>query len=256
MYHRTESDDPRKTIAHINQVLQTTVSWGRRWQEDFAPEKTQVMQDSRRHRTLDTPIPIILLDGRPLPLLASISILGVEVNSTLSFIGHVKTIARRAAGKLSCIKRVSHLVDSQGITALYAAQVSSLMEYTALTWSPCLPSYLGLLDKVQNTVQRLIRLKAPPDQLSPSMQPLQQRRDVTGLCVLFKTQKQCAPQLAALRQPWAQPYGHTTRAAITRNFQLIISFARTETFSGPSFHAIHEFGTSSFSRHSFTAPAL
>uniref|UniRef100_A0A0P4VPS6 Reverse transcriptase domain-containing protein n=1 Tax=Scylla olivacea TaxID=85551 RepID=A0A0P4VPS6_SCYOL len=225
-----DNDEPRKTIAHINQVLQTTVSWDRRWQVDLASEKTQVLLVSRRHRTLDTPIPAILLDGRPLSLLTSISILGVEVNGTLSFTGHVKTIARRAAGKLTCIRRVSHLLDSQGITALYAAQVRSLMEYATLTWSCCPPSYLGLLNKVQNRVQCLIRLKAPPDQPPPSMQPLQQRRDVAGLYVLYKTQKQCAPHLDALRLPWAQPHGHTTRAAITRNFQLIIPFAKTETF--------------------------
>ncbi|ROT68876.1 hypothetical protein C7M84_012938 [Penaeus vannamei] len=61
-----------------------------------------------------------------------------------------------------------------GICTLYAAQVRSLMEYAPLTWSSCPPSYLGLLDKIQQRAQRLICLKAPPDQSSPLMQPLQQ----------------------------------------------------------------------------------
>ncbi|XP_070000716.1 uncharacterized protein [Penaeus vannamei] len=224
-----DSSDHRATVAHVNQVLQTIVVWGRRWQVDLAPEKTQVMLISRRHSPLDTPIPTILFDGRALPLQASISILGVEMNSALTFTGHVKTIARTAAWKLNCVRRISHL-DSQGISALYAAQVRSLMEYAPLTWSSCPPSYLGLLDKIQHRAQHLICLKAPPYQSSPLMQPLQQRRDVAGLCVIYKTHKQSAPHLTALHQPWAQLHSHTTRAAATGDDQLVIPFARTETF--------------------------
>ncbi|KAG0728236.1 hypothetical protein GWK47_032923 [Chionoecetes opilio] len=81
----------------------------------------------------------------------------------------------------------------RGITILYAAQVRSLMEYAPLTWSSCPPSYLSLLDKVQARAQRLIRLKALQDQLLPPLQPLQQRRDVAGLCVVYKTHKQHVP---------------------------------------------------------------
>ncbi|ROT71085.1 hypothetical protein C7M84_010604 [Penaeus vannamei] len=92
------------------------------------------------------------------------------------------------------------------------------------------PSYLGLLDKIQQRAQRLICLKAPLDQSSPLMQPLQQRRDVAGLCVIYKTHKQSAPHLTALRQPWSQPHGHATRAAATGDDQLVVPFARTETF--------------------------
>ncbi|KAG0730443.1 hypothetical protein GWK47_028255 [Chionoecetes opilio] len=88
---------------------------------------------SRRQRPPDTPIPTILLGGRPVPLQTSFSILGVEVNSVLTFTDHIRTIARKAVRKLSCVRRVSHLLDSQGITTLYAAQVRSLMEYAPLT---------------------------------------------------------------------------------------------------------------------------
>ncbi|KAG0713602.1 hypothetical protein GWK47_015845 [Chionoecetes opilio] len=103
------------------------------------------------------------------------------------------------------------------------------MEYAPLTWSNCSPSYLNLLDKVQARAQRLIRLKALPDQLLPPLQPLQQRRDVAGLCVVYKTHKQHVPYLAALRQPWARPHGHTARPAATRDHQLIVPSARMET---------------------------
>ncbi|KAG0719688.1 hypothetical protein GWK47_049993 [Chionoecetes opilio] len=153
----------------------------------------------------------------------------VEVNSILTFTDHIRTIARKAAWKLSCVWRVSHLFDSHGITTLYAAQVRSLIEYAPRTWSSCPSLYLSLLVKVQALARGLIRLKALPDQLLPPLQPLHQRRDVAGLCVVYKTHKQHVPQLAVLRQSWARPHGHTTRTAATRDHQLIVPSARTET---------------------------
>ncbi|XP_045105136.1 uncharacterized protein LOC123500494 [Portunus trituberculatus] len=175
-----DSGDHCATVAHINQVLQTIVSWGHRWQVELAPDKTQVMLVSD-----DTPLthpPSYLMEGR-----------------------------------YPCRLPSPYLLKS----APYGV--------CPLTWLSC-PSYLSLLDKIQHRAQRLIRLKAPPDQPSPTMQPLQQRRDVAGLCVIYKTHKQGAPHLTALRQPWAQPHGHTTRAATSRVHQLVVPFARTETF--------------------------
>ena len=183
---------------------------------------------SRQQRPHDAPSPAIVLNGKRLPLLPSVSILGVEVNNTLTFTHHVRAVANKAAWKLSCVRRVSHLLDAKGVSTLYASQVRSLMEYAPLTWSSCPPSYLGLLDKVQKRAERLISMKTPQDVPPPALQPLQQRRDVAGLCVIYKTHKQCVPHLAALRQPWAQPHRHSTRAATTRDHQLKIPFARTE----------------------------
>ncbi|XP_045124037.1 uncharacterized protein LOC123511993 [Portunus trituberculatus] len=103
------------------------------------------------------------------------------------------------------------------------------MEYAPLTWSSCLPSYLGLLDKVQDRARRLISTKVLPDEQAPLLQPLQHRRDVAGLCATYKIHKEGAPHLSALRQPWAAPHPHSTREACTEN-HLTVPFARTETF--------------------------
>ena len=78
--------------------------------------------------------------------------------------------------------------------------------------------------------QRMICVKAPPHQPPPPMQPLQQRRDVAGLCVMYKIHKQRATHLSTLRQPWAQPHRHTTRASVTRDHQILVPYARTETY--------------------------
>ena len=104
------------------------------------------------------------------------------------------------------------------------------MEYAPLTWSSCPPSYLGLLDKVQNRAQRLIHGKMTPGLQPLPLQSLQHRRDVAGLCAIYKIHRESAPHLAKLRQPWATPIPHATRDAHTREHQLTVPFSRTETF--------------------------
>ncbi|KAG0715534.1 60S ribosomal protein L23 [Chionoecetes opilio] len=125
---------------------------------------------------------------------------------------HVRKVTKDAAWKLSCIRRVAHLLDAQGVGTLYKSQVRSLMEYSTLAWSSCPPSYLGLLDRVQARAQRLARLKAP-EAAAQIIQPLQQRRDVAGMCVMYKAHRMQLLQLVELHlNPWARP-SHSTRAA-------------------------------------------
>jgi len=127
-----ENDNHHAAVAHMNQVLQTIVSWGRRWQVDLAPDRTQLKLISRRQRTL---IPTVLLERRALPLQASITILGVEVSDTLTFNNHLRNVAKKAARRLSCVRCISHLLDARGISTLYVVQVRSVMGYAILTWS-------------------------------------------------------------------------------------------------------------------------
>ncbi|KAK4326961.1 hypothetical protein Pmani_002564 [Petrolisthes manimaculis] len=225
-----DSTDHHATVVLINQALETITSWGRRWQVDLAQDKTQVMLVTRRSSPPAIPIPPNHLDGLVLPLQTTVTILGVEIDSTISFTSHVKKTASKAAGRLSCVKRVSHLLDARGVSKFYAVQVRSIMEYASLNWSSCPPSYFGLLDNVQNRAQRLINDKALPDEQVPSLQPLQHRRDVAGLCATDKIHREGAPHLSALRQPWASPHPHSTRDASTRVHQLSVPFTRTETF--------------------------
>ncbi|XP_037787426.1 uncharacterized protein LOC119582984 [Penaeus monodon] len=102
-------DDHQRTIVRINQTLQSLVAWSRRWQVALAPEKTQA----------SLPAPNILLDGNRLSLQESIKILGVEVDSGLTYTRHVQPVAKAAAWKLGCIRRIIHLLDGPGVSALY-----------------------------------------------------------------------------------------------------------------------------------------
>ena len=217
----------QNTVDRINAVLQVIASWSCRWQITLAPEKTQVLHISRRRE--DAHPPAFFLEGKRLPLQQSISILGVEVDAGLTFTTHVRRVARDAAWRLSCVRRVGKLLDGPGIASLYRAQVRPVMEYAPLTWSSCPPSYLAGLDRIQARAQRMVQMRNQDQQ--PNFQPLQQRRDVAGLCVMYKALRQQTPHLAPLRLPPPSIPTHDTRTAglIDHHLTVTVPFARTES---------------------------
>ena len=218
-----------ETIEKINNALQLIMAWGSRWQVSLAPKKTQMMVISRRQDAQNVNLPSIKLDGKILPQKSSITILGVEIDSILSFTNHVKELATRCAKKLSCIRRISHLLDASGCLTLYNSQVRSIMEYSPLLWSSCPPSYLRLLDKVQDRARRLIEHKRGENASPVVFQPLQHRRNVAGLCVFYKVQVLQIRHLVSLRLPAARSV-YNTRGASAVGYEVEVPFARTEQY--------------------------
>ena len=228
-------EDREATISRINETLKLIVSWGKRWQVTLAPEKTQVMLITRRHESPDNRLPSIKLEEKALPLQSSINVLGVQFDNHLTFTNHVKDIANKCGRKLACIRRAAHLLDSNGCSVLYNSQIRSLMEYSPLVWSSCPPSHLRLLDRVQERARRLVENRRLITDAPIFFQPLQHRRDVSGLCVFYKVHKQQCPHLATLRLSAALNTNYNTRRGNTSEHGLHVPFARTEQYMR-SFH--------------------
>ncbi|KAG0712243.1 hypothetical protein GWK47_018917 [Chionoecetes opilio] len=103
------------------------------------------------------------------------------------------------------------------------------VQYSPLAWSSCPPSYLGLLDRVQARAKRLTWLKAS-EAAAQILQLLQQRRDVAGMCVMYKAHRMQLLQLAELRLNPRAPPSQASRAAHNIDHQVTVPFARTEHY--------------------------
>ncbi|KAG0710867.1 hypothetical protein GWK47_021905 [Chionoecetes opilio] len=114
--------DWQDTVCRINLALDNIVTWSSRWQVSLAPDKTQALLISRRQDITNLPVPDIRLEGRSHPLQRSISILGVEFDAGLTFTSHARRVAKNSAWRLSCVRRISHLLDAKGVEVLYKAQ--------------------------------------------------------------------------------------------------------------------------------------
>ena len=54
-----------------------------------------------------------------IPLQDSVSILGVEVDSRLLFDRHLEEVTRKASQKVTLLRRLSHLLNADGLLILY-----------------------------------------------------------------------------------------------------------------------------------------
>ena len=221
------------TISHINETLKSIASWGRKWQVTFAPEKTQLMVISRSSRPPN--LPVVKLENKTLDYQSTMNILGILFDSRLTFTKHVKDLAGRAARKFACLRRIARFLDGEGCTAIYNSQIRSLMEYSPLVWSSCPPSYLRLLDKIQERAQTLVNSKLQNNQPGKQFQSLSHRRNVAGLCVFYKIHVALVPHLATLKLPRSR-FAYNTRENISaQGYEVEIPFARTELYMR-SFH--------------------
>ncbi|KAK8372207.1 hypothetical protein O3P69_009118, partial [Scylla paramamosain] len=120
----------------------------------------------------------------------------------------------------------------------------------ALTWSPAF--YLDRLDRIQARVQRMVHLRNQDQQ--QRFKPLQQRRNVVGLCVMYKVLRQQTPHLAPLRLPPPPIATHDTRHSHHRPKCPTphSSCARLRVTSAPSSHGKAACGTGWCSPHAYT----
>ena len=133
--------------------------------------------------------------------------LGVTYDKSLSYQTHIRQVTKKAAGKVSCLRRITWLVGSDALELLYNAQIRSTMEFAPLTWGGAAQTHLELLNKVQRRVERMVHGEEPESNFTS----LQHRRDVAGLTTMYKIHEMDAEHLRPLRQP-LRPVPRITRA--------------------------------------------
>ena len=232
--HSYDRQEAVNVIDAANRHLGDIMAWGKRWQVKFAAEKTQALVISRSQEDAR------LMEGKlkfgedTLAIKDSVNILGVEIDSKLSFHRHLESVARKASLRVTLLRRMRHLLDAKGLMTLYKAQVRPIMEYSPLAWLSSAQLHLSLLDKVQRRAERLIyeaddqghqdaaqqrpnprsHQGVPTHQLLDS---LEHRRRVGALTVLHKAQVQHVPHLTTLQVPRRRSE-RTTRTVVSDLF--------------------------------------
>ena len=166
-----ERGEAQAVVHSANALLSNIMAWGDRWQVKFALDKTQAMVVTRIYVDERELHGRLRMAGNTIPLQDSVSILGMEVDSRLLCEHHLEEGVRKASQKVTLLRRLSHLLNADGLLTLYKAQVRHIMEYAPLTWMSSAHCHLNLLDKVQKRAERLISGVHRPH---PYQQPWQQ----------------------------------------------------------------------------------
>ena len=133
------------------------------------------------------------LDGYRLECLPHMKDLGVIVSSDLTWSKHIEVIVAKANKTLGLIKRL--LKDTSDLKvrkSLYCALVRPILEYACNLWSPYTVKHRQLIENVQRRATKFI-LNYPQDLkyaerlIKIKILPLEFRRDISDLCLVFKS---------------------------------------------------------------------
>ena len=190
------TDDPVAKTASLNRDLERMKNWADCWNVTFEPSKCKAMTISRKR----TPTRLDLLFGNTkLTEKEELEILGVTIDSKLTWTKHISNISSRAGQRLGALRRVANKLDTRSRATVYKAQVRSVMEYASLSWMSASPTTLGLLDSIQRKALRIIGTSEEEARSELNISSLHQRRQVAAATVLYKMHTStCPPDLKAL----------------------------------------------------------
>ncbi|XP_037795043.1 uncharacterized protein LOC119590454 [Penaeus monodon] len=151
----------------------------------------------------------ILMNNIALPLEDFVSVLGVDIDSGLRFNRHVSRICKTAFLKGTALRRISHLLNPQGILTLCKSQIRPHLEYASL-------------DKIEKRALGLIQAATNLRHIDA----LEHCRDVGALTVLHKVQVQQVPHLTSLCLP---PYGRERRKRTVHSIRLLVEVPRSRS---------------------------
>ena len=128
-------------------------TWSHLWGMHFNPSKCNVLSISN---TLTPHIKFYELEGRILDHVEAAKYLGVLIENTLTFTGHIQDITSRANKKLGFLKRNLRNTPREVRKMAYVSLVRSSLEFASTIWDPHVKLRIDELENIQNRAIRWI----------------------------------------------------------------------------------------------------
>jgi len=141
---------------HLQQCLNKLQHWADTNGFKFSPSKTVCVHFCRLRKP--HPDPVLTLNGTPIPVVEQTKFLGVIFDSKLSFIPHIRYLKDKCMKAINLLKVLSNTswgADQQTLLHLYRSLIRSKLDYGCIVYGSARPSYLKILDPIENCALRL-----------------------------------------------------------------------------------------------------
>ncbi len=123
------------SFAKINRDLESLSNWAAQWRVNYNATKTVYMIVSNKKNNVV--YPNLYLNGQILTKVTSHKHLGITLTKDMSWNLHIDAIIKKAAGRLSGIRRIRFLVTRKARVSLYNALVLPILEYGGVIFDNC-----------------------------------------------------------------------------------------------------------------------
>ena len=127
--------NPDESFAKVNRDLQSLSQWASQWRVNYNATKTVYMIVSNKKNPVV--YPDLYLNGQVLTKVSSHKHLGVTLCKDMTWNLHIDAIIKKAASRLSGIKRIRFLITRKSRITLYNALVLPILEYGGVIFDNC-----------------------------------------------------------------------------------------------------------------------
>src|SRR5574343_1905366 len=159
--------------------LKNLQNWSTENRSIFNPSKCESFLISRKLTPLN--LPNFTINNVIIPHVKKIKLLGLEIDSKLTFSDHIENLAISASKALGQFFRCTRYIKLEVRAILYKTIVRSRLEYASPNWSSASQKALSKLDKIQKGALRILKIQYS---ISFNILPLVLRRR-TGSILLF-----------------------------------------------------------------------
>ena len=178
LYAQVPSPAMRQGVAaSLAEDLDKIQSWCLQWGMKLNPSKSKELIVSRS-RTHLPEHPNLSINGALIDQADQLKLLGVTLDSKLTFEAHLRNVSRSISQKLGILRKSKKIYkDDSILRKCFFSFTLPHFEYCSAVWSSAADCHLRLLDRAFNSVKFL---------LTELDLDIGHRRDVGALCILYK----------------------------------------------------------------------
>ena len=140
----------------------------------------------------------LTINGTELELVPSVKLLGLEIDSELSFNSHVEKLCKELSQRIGILKKIRSCLPMTQRLLFYNSMIRSVLHYVSSIWSSCDKENLGRVLKLQKRAARVISdadNQASSVKLFNRLQwlPFYEESKIAKCCVAYKRIKGKVP---------------------------------------------------------------
>ena len=152
----TSKSNMNCTERHLQQQLNSIENWANHNGYKFSTSKTQVVHFCRKNKCIQNPE--LTIYNEKIPVVNEAKFLGVIFDKKLTFLPHIKYLKLKCQKALNAFKILCSPEwggDTNILLQLYSSMIRSKLDYACQVYGSAKPSYLKMLNTIQNQGLRL-----------------------------------------------------------------------------------------------------
>ena len=177
----------------------------------------------------------VTLKGKSLSFVTESKLLGVVVDSNLSWCSHINYIVSKVSPKIGLLGRLRFSLPSNLLTVVYNSIIVPYFDYCDTVWGNCCQKYKNILQRLQNRCARIVSgnfdYTVSPKLIIEELgwQQLEERRRFHLATLTYKCLNSAAPQYLANKFTFCNQI-HQRNTRSHKNQNLYVPRPRTEKF--------------------------